>query len=455
MKPKQKAALSLRKKVSPVFCCLILLLFLCLGATIVCNVRLMMESLPPDGGGRTTTVGSLSAAAHARTLHLQQQQPEQPQPQQRENDHSVSARDTDGHATTTTTTSAVAVVVASSTVASGRGGEHTRTTTQEAPQQRNKASPPPRRTGEGAFVHIGKTAGSTLSVLLRDGCHSFMEHPCRRVVAEESAASRRITAYYHVPDFGLLSASHHQFYVVSVRDPYDRTISSFVYEHLANRRARNETIDDAVRLPKYVEAYRCFPTLQAFVDHLGYNPRKFTYNYSRRSVHADSCSDLASAALYGRVKLYNHLYFSMDRIRSFLPTTTNSSPPSFILYVTRQEHLWDDWTSVNQALGQSRDSVYIPQQLQLRNTNNNNNQQDDLSTTTEPQPRSSMPVQRTLSATGRMMLCNAIREEYRAYFWFLQHAQNLQPADVQESVERARRNCPIFLAADMKELLSQ
>ena len=50
----------------------------------------------------------------------------------------------------------------------------------------------------GAFIHIGKTAGSTLSLLLRNGCHSFVPKPCRVIPSpEESMASKLIGSYYH------------------------------------------------------------------------------------------------------------------------------------------------------------------------------------------------------------------------------------------------------------------
>ena len=54
------------------------------------------------------------------------------------------------------------------------------------------------RTPSGAFVHIGKTAGSSLSMLLRNGCHSFVPKPCREIpAAEESMASKLVESYYH------------------------------------------------------------------------------------------------------------------------------------------------------------------------------------------------------------------------------------------------------------------
>jgi hypothetical protein len=48
----------------------------------------------------------------------------------------------------------------------------------------------------GAFIHMGKTAGSSVSLLLRNGCHSFMPKPCRSVPLE-TIVSRLVGTYYH------------------------------------------------------------------------------------------------------------------------------------------------------------------------------------------------------------------------------------------------------------------
>jgi hypothetical protein len=48
----------------------------------------------------------------------------------------------------------------------------------------------------GAFIHMGKTAGSSVSLLLRNGCHSFMPKPCRTVPLE-TIVSRLVGTYYH------------------------------------------------------------------------------------------------------------------------------------------------------------------------------------------------------------------------------------------------------------------
>jgi len=47
-------------------------------------------------------------------------------------------------------------------------------------------TPPPRNSlvDTAGFIHIGKTGGSTISKLLRNGCTSFITGPCRNVTDE-------------------------------------------------------------------------------------------------------------------------------------------------------------------------------------------------------------------------------------------------------------------------------
>lgn len=60
---------------------------------------------------------------------------------------------------------------------------------------------PPRT--PGAFLHLGKTGGSTLSHVLRNGCHSWVPKPCH-IPTNESYVSQ-LSTYYHLPDFQKLN----------------------------------------------------------------------------------------------------------------------------------------------------------------------------------------------------------------------------------------------------------
>ena len=414
-------------------------------------------------------------------------------------------------------------------------------------------TPPPLRLqqlqGGDAFVHIGKTGGSTLSVLLRNGCHSWIPHPCRTIdKEEESLASQSIVSYYHVADFGLLPQSQHDVYVVTVRDPLDRTISAFTYGHYDNIEARNET-HDLIPLKlrrRYQQACQiCFPTLEDFAqllitttkrttkrtrttnnttttqedddkkkendvrDDEYYDDMTFSYPYRRNVLNYDSCQDLARAMLHGRVRTFPHLYFNYQKIHSLLlleedkndknnddnngsnknnddnknknnnsngnngtnGTTTQQQqqPRQRLILVTRLEHLWQDWMTVNEYLGRRNHTIteesITPTTTTTTQEHGKNDKHDQSPPPTQHDQQQQqqhyyhqqqqyhhirntatldLPVTRHLSVKGHDSLCRALQWEYIAYFQLLIQAQNLQTLDFIQSIMLAQQHCPTF-----------
>ncbi|GFH62206.1 hypothetical protein CTEN210_18682 [Chaetoceros tenuissimus] len=97
----------------------------------------------------------------------------------------------------------------------------------------------------GAFVHVGKTGGSTLTQMLKFGCHSFVVRECKYNTQRlnqrltQSAVSN-LTTYFHTPDMnrnrkGLYSRHLFNFYLFTIRDPFERAVSAFLYSHPENR----------------------------------------------------------------------------------------------------------------------------------------------------------------------------------------------------------------------------
>ena len=269
----------------------------------------------------------------------------------------------------------------------------------------------------GAFIHFGKTGGSTLSLLLRNGCHSFIKKPCREV-ANETVASKLIEFYYHVPDFGDLPNKNHSFYLVTLRDPFDRTKSAFAAQHPANDLARGQAMTK-VNYNGRTAAFRCFPSLEAFADLLGDDPTNYDYPYSPNQLIQKNCTNFARASLDGKVRRFNHWYFSYRKIRSLLP---QYSPAT--IYATRKENLAEDWNRVNQLLGEPQEAK-IPEQAVARNYTGMR-----------------LPTTRDLSEGGRRRLCKALQSEYDYYMSFLWQAVNLKEDQVREAVEYSKQNCP-------------
>ena len=157
-----------------------------------------------------------------------------------------------------------------------------------------------------AFLHIGKSGGSTISLLLRNGCISAVEgESCEekrwtkfpgKVGENETIASQRIQFYLHTHnvDSGKMAEYYSRIssLVVVARDPLDRWISAFLSRHPANMdttrlinraaitRARFKHVPPPIWAQKQVfgidgvrndTVHRvsytgCYPNIQEFVD---------------------------------------------------------------------------------------------------------------------------------------------------------------------------------------------
>jgi hypothetical protein len=64
----------------------------------------------------------------------------------------------------------------------------------------------------GAFLHLPKTGGSTLSLLLRHGCHAtVLPKPCHNVTTTEQPVESYLSllsTYYHIADFPKLDKNN-------------------------------------------------------------------------------------------------------------------------------------------------------------------------------------------------------------------------------------------------------
>lgn len=212
-----------------------------------------------------------------------------------------------------------------------------------------------------------------------------------------------------VPDISLIPKSKHDMYFVSARDPLERIISAFVYLHPENRRARNERGNGIKEGPNQ-KAYECFPTLERFAQLLGSQNNTYCSFNARRSVQ-------------GRIHIMNHMYGNYQKMVA--PVQADAK-----VYVFRNEHLWEDWASVNKMLAPNQ-TVMIPsgKEASFRNVT-----------------RKAQPVTRELSDEGRAYLCQAIQNEYEVFFSLLNRAVNLDETDVKEARVKAHKNCPGIVA---------
>jgi hypothetical protein len=279
---------------------------------------------------------------------------------------------------------------------------------------------PPRT--PGAFLHLGKTGGSTLSHMLRHGCHSWVPKPCKIMTNETSESHiSQLSTYYHVPDFKKLNKTAYSFYTVSLRDPLDRTLSAFTYMHPANQRARGIRRISKADRNFFVP---CFPDLDTFVEAID----NTIEDAEDKIMDPSNCTHLATGALQNRFeRLAVHFYFDTKYVERLLPAHYWQTDTDIRIMVVRTEYLWRDWTTANQLLGQ--DVVATFPTLATRNFTMSKN--DGV-----------FPVSKKLSETNQKLLCSALLPDYQAYLQLVAVAANLSPVEKLQSLERAQQNCP-------------
>jgi len=297
-----------------------------------------------------------------------------------------------------------------------------------------------------AFIHVGKTGGSTLCSILRNACHSFVTKPCpqeKKDLSHESYASL-LSTYYHIPDFenGELSKHSYDFYILLVRDPLLRTISAFLNEHPKNMiiekikkyklmyefeqkhfsKNMGKTLFRELKFKyKYMDNetspyYSCFPTLEIFASLLGGN---ITAN--DKSTNTEDCAYIAKTKISGQHRSLSHLFWNYEHIVSLMKQKRNNNTAALLL--VRNEFKWEDWVTTNLWLGQKEPITTYPKLFR--------NRQMDY-----------MPVKNDISKFGKANICKALKKEYSIYFQLLKDSANLSMKDKQESLRVAVENCP-------------
>ena len=253
----------------------------------------------------------------------------------------------------------------------------------------------------------------------------------------------------------------------------DRTVSAFLYNHPRNSaevHAQAGTTPHAADVLLQEAAYRCFPSLETFVAFVGDNVTDYEYylppdRISRSLIPSMShCRNLARAVLQNKVRKFQHLFFNYGKILSLLPIriaepnqsttvlTTDARNENEIqkqndpvIYVTRKEHLWEDWDRINAALEGPLDADNSERSNDVIETDRSSGHLGETRHSAAAVRNVSgwmLPVTGELSPSGRRLLCRALETEYRYYISILNSAENLSDQDVQASLESSRRSCP-------------
>ena len=316
-----------------------------------------------------------------------------------------------------------------------------------------------------AFLHIGKTAGSTISMHIRNGCHASQLSRCATQrkdgwIVNETVASYRIKAYYHLGGIPLENINDYTTIITAVRNPLTRFLSAFAYEHPEN--AQVTKLGAPIRDQKV--KYSCFPTVSHLIKAgMGEAEIKFRKSYEqirrerdryRKKAPRDNkmrlppakidCTALAQT-IFGlkedhqmenndnKFLVENHMTFDY---RQFY----KSMPPTKELIVLRNSHLVKDWVSINNLLGAEdvkyRDWPEVPPFQEIhRNVSRSYTTKDRW---------------RLRSRQEQLSLCHLLQEEIQTYLMILVRAINLNAADFDEAASEINEVCgnpPLHLSS--------
>jgi hypothetical protein len=354
-----------------------------------------------------------------------------------------------------------------------------------------------------AFVHVGKSGGSTISLLLRNGCISATEgkncEPERwkkfpgKVGENETIASQRVLFYLHSPH--VESGKMAEYYsrvssiVVVARDPLDRWISAFLSRHPANidamrRRIKIATFEakmNGIPIPIWAQkrmfgfsgarndqihrvSYSgCYPNVQEFVNCATDAPIErdlfhTTIRWVKRGTHSESvtlncrqiCREIAAAtgAQIHHIRYNYECEFDWNHLVLFTQCR-------HVL-----ESLFSDCTTKIKS-AYLKDLPYEREVFVIRTeklwqdwvtVNNLLGSPNDV-----PIPESinegevvnsqgNLPVKSNLNRNGRDILCTLLLNEYIHYINLLNRAVNLSDDDVKSKLEDIHRKCPALFA---------
>jgi len=280
-----------------------------------------------------------------------------------------------------------------------------------------------------ALIHIGKTAGSTISGNLKHGCHMFVKHPCafpygsnnyrdlgtKGGPGEESQISKLTLGYYH---FNPVPTKQHDGYILSARNPIDRMISAFIYVHPLNVQkttthryrflTRNKrTGQNSEIIADYEQFFECFPTVQALAE--GLKGTNDCANFGRYVLSGNSTRLQKSEML-------NHFAFGYQYYAAELLRDKSR------IFALRQEYLDTDWIQMNLRLGGAFHEI----------GGNSKNFQGQLAVT-KPSP--------ALTSQEMQGICAAMAEEIRIWWAVIHLADNLTDEEKEQSKKEIQDQC--------------
>jgi len=250
------------------------------------------------------------------------------------------------------------------------------------------------------FVHVGKTAGSTLSCFL-----GFQYPACDyRMKVIPGYLPQYTTNVIHTR-YDTCERENIAVYLFTLRDPLKRLMSWFTYER-PNRNTSERQVK--IKRPLYIDCG--FQTMNQVGEAMS-------------EGNSTVCSRRAWRAVQGLQGFMSHNKYNFGYYWSRIRHHRTAR-----IAVIRTEHLQDDWASVEMI------SLNGPKNITYdfgKKNQSHKNKEDTY-----------------LSKEAHRNLCDGLCEEIQIYKLVLQRAENLTPNDVEVSMQELKESCPVEAVAE-------
>lgn len=254
-----------------------------------------------------------------------------------------------------------------------------------------------------AYVHLGKCHGLGLKeTLLKE---------------KNGIVARRGIEWYHMQK---VNVDKHKEFIALVRDPVDRTVSNFLFEHPKNAPYRKNGM--AVTLPyvSKLELYDCYDTVN---------------DLATKGLAGDKnerCPHVAKHLFRDHVRLPGlpHFVYKYDFYYEDLLKKADSKT----IYVVRNEKMVYDLNKINTLTGGT--GTPYSNIVELSHWKNGFD------------PKNLPAKEKKVSEAALVPLCQALCSEIQIYKQLLQKAANLGDADRTEMMTSLGAKCPNETASD-------
>jgi hypothetical protein len=297
--------------------------------------------------------------------------------------------------------------------------------------------------GPYCVVHIGKTAGGTLScrfaTWLAKSCASIQKYK------KPSPFTAKVVGKFHKNrDWGCLKRKRKpKIFLFTLRHPLNRIVSWFYYEHMDKANV-NEIMGNRPLLYK-----DCFDSLDDLSQiglqvALEYNGNNSTFVDAKNGQQDPKrfslvCAKRAWNAISGHVGYQYHNFYNYGYYKSWVDHVTGAS--NYNVLAIRSEHLEEDWDRLeylyNNSNRRRRGQAPSPDPAHHHHRHLDGTRDEHIATEQRHGSNSSV-----VSPSSYPNLCRALCQEIKVYTNLLIQAINLTPKQIQESLSELYAKCP-------------